>query len=62
MKVFKDREELKWYFHKKLCKGDHSAQYYMEKCADEKQFETVEELNQWLDHMNMPCRVKESKK
>ena len=59
MKEFKDREDLKWYFHKKLCKGDSSAEYIMNKCLDEKEFKTVEALNRWLETMNEKVRVKE---
>jgi len=60
MKVFDSREELKWYYHKKLCHGDTSTLYFMEQCVNEKDFETVKDLNKWLKKMRQPCRVKES--
>jgi len=57
VKVFEDREELKWFFHKKLCKGDVTAQFYMERVVDEKAYPTIQKLNEWLK--NTPYRVKE---
>jgi len=57
IRVFDSREELKWFFHKKLCKGDSAAQFYMERVVDEKAYPTIRELNEWLK--NTPYRVKE---
>ena len=51
--VFKDREELKWHYHEKLCHGDSSAQYYMEHVLTEK------DVNLWLQRVGELCRVKE---
>ena len=59
MKVFKDREELKWYFHAKLCKGDSSAEYLMNYCVDEKAYPTVKDVNRLLKSMGRKVRVKE---
>ena len=54
MKTFKNREELKWHYHKKLCNGDSSAQYYMEHCI------VVKDVNAWLKRVGEPYRVKEA--
>lgn len=56
--VFDSREELKWHFHKLLCKGDVSAQFYMERVVDEEIYPTIKDLNEWLK--NTDYRVKES--
>lgn len=59
MKVFKDREELKWYFHAKLCKGNVNAEYLMNECVNEKHLKTVKDVNEWLKLHAPKCRVKE---
>lgn len=58
--IFEDREELKWYYHKLLCKGDATAQYMMEQCVDEETHKTVKDVNKWLERRGEPCRVKEA--
>jgi len=61
MKVFKDREELKWYFHEKLCKGDSTAEFMMDRVVDEKLYPTIKDLNRWLETFSEEkLRVKEA--
>jgi len=54
IKVFDSLEELKWHYHEKFCKGDSSAFYFMDQCVKEKN------VNEWLERMGEPCRIKES--
>jgi len=55
--LFEDAEELKWYFHKKLCEGDATAEFYMNRVVDE-EYDTPQKLNEWL--ANTSYRVKET--
>jgi len=57
IKLFENAEELKWYFHKKLCKGDEIAEFYMNRVM-EKDLTDPKDLNEWL--ANTDFRVKES--
>jgi len=54
IKLFDDVEELKWYYHTKLCKGDVYAEHLMNICVKEK------DVNEWLECIGEPCRVKEA--
>jgi len=54
--LFDDAEELKWYYHKKLCEGDEAAEYYMNRVVEEDLVDP-KKLNEWLE--NTPYRVKE---
>jgi len=56
IKLFKDAEELKWYFHKLLCEGDATAEFYMNRVVEE-DLADPKKLNEWLE--NTPYRVKE---
>jgi hypothetical protein len=56
MKTFRNREELKWHFHGKLCKGDSNAEYLMNAVFDNFKVEkgrtkkrVLAELNEWLE-------------
>lgn len=51
IKVFHSREELKWYFHEKMCEGDRSAFYNMERAVTEK------DINKWLEWMGMRVKM-----
>jgi len=52
--VFDDLEEMKWYYHKELCKGDATAQYLMEHCN------TLKEANHTIKTFCLPCIIKET--
>ena len=52
MKVFKNREELKWHLHKLLCKGDSNAEYFMNRIFD-KDITYEWEVNKLVDHLNV---------
>jgi len=54
--LFDDVEELKWYYHARLCRGEDAvnAEYIMNQCFKEK------DVNKWLERINEPCRVKET--
>jgi len=56
--LFDDAEELKWFFHKKLCKGDSSAEFYMNRIMEEDLRTNPRKLNEWLTD-RVPYRVKE---
>jgi len=56
--LFDDAEELKWYFHAKLCKGDYSAEFYMNRVMEEDLRDNPKKLNEWLTD-RLPYRVKE---
>ena len=58
--LFEDAEELKWYFHKKLCEGDDTAEFMMNRVVNEKLYPTIEDLNRWLETFSEEkLRVKE---
>jgi len=59
LKYFKDREELKWHFHKQLCKGDSFAEFKMNRVVDEEELETMKDVNDWLKQIGSNCRVRE---
>ena len=53
--VFDDCEEMKWYYHRKMCHGEileTTARFLGEQCL------TVDEANQSLERFGEPCRVK----
>ena len=61
--LFANREELKWYLHAKLCRGEDAvmSEFYMNKVYEKKvgsdEFIDVETLNFELRHT--PYRVKD---
>lgn len=54
IKVFNNVEELKWHYHRKLCKGDVHAEYLMNESVKQKN------VNEWLKRMGEPYRVREN--
>ena len=53
--LFDDVEELKWYYHTKLCRGEDvvTAEFIMNHIFEER------DVNALLKRFNQPCRVKE---
>lgn len=50
--VFHSREELKWYFHDKMCKGGGASAFYdMERAVTEK------DVNKWLEPLGMRVKM-----
>jgi len=62
--LFEDREELKWYFHAKICRGEQVSvnEHYMnkvwEKNVGTNDFITIKQLNAYFE--NTPYRIKDA--
>lgn len=56
--VFDDVEELKWHYHRRLCKdsSDHTAELIIRFCGE--YYADVKELNKWIKKSLEPCEVR----
>ena len=54
--LFEDVEELKWHFHTLLCRCEEPVlnESLMNQCVKQKN------VNEWLERMHLPYKVKES--
>jgi len=46
--LFEDSEELKWFFHRRMCKGEPEFEFYMNLVMEEDLRDNPTELNEYL--------------